>query len=235
MLIGAWQPRGLDVDIEHLFARADHPPPVSEMRRVQVEGKRLLVTVEPWSPWDQPTHRSWMKALRGPEVWVRFGHEMNLSFETYPWSGANHPTRWKGLWESWFTGMPENVRRVFCPNVGWDEETRNYHRFLQDISNTPHIVGLDGYQWGTEETVPMVFRDSLASMAETTNLPLLICETAAPQPGKNQQGWIRGLRHALIDYPHEVTGVVWFNEPKEKVWTLRGPAKRAFSALRSSR
>ncbi len=229
MWTGAWKPSGMAGDIEHVFCAADEPEwGRTELARIKDAGKIALLTIEPWTDANE-FDLEWNKILKkhGSEVLVRFMHEMNGNW--YPWAGR--PDQFLDRWREFFTTKPTNVISVWCPNVTYPGTKLPMGAYWPSGCQ-PSYVGLDGYQMNPGETADEVFRDSLVSIRLITDAPLLICETAAPRPGKNQRTWISDLRRVISEEGRgDVVGIVWFNEDKEQPWKLGGKASRAFSAL----
>ncbi|HWG86002.1 MAG TPA: glycosyl hydrolase [Deinococcales bacterium] len=195
--------------------------------------------------------RSWATGLAayGGPVLLRWAHEMNGDWT--PWgNGVNgnlpgqYVQAWRHLRAIFRAAGASNVRWVWSPNVAYDAGTA-FESFFPGDADT-EWVALDGYNWGftdavhggTWQSFGEIFADSYRRITSISTRPAMIAETGSADGPGDKAAWIRDAlgSNLPILYPR-VRAVVWFNEHKERNWTIGSSAAslEAFTeAARSS-
>ncbi len=188
-----------------------------------------------------------IQELNGSVI-IRFAHEMNLS--RYHWGGSpdefgpESPDRYirmfrhvagifrdQGVHNALFAFCPNNESLPnprFHPGAKWNE-ARNYYPGDEFVD----ILGMDGYNWGTTQTVDEhgwssrwltfeeIFRDIYHELRSINpEMPLYVFETASVHQGGNRNRWIRDAFYTAAIWG--IDGVVWFHVDKEQDWRLTG-------------
>lgn len=232
MLIGAFQPGEMPVDIELLYANSDDLGwVVPEVQRVRKAGRTPLLTIQPMSGIG---HTRDVLPYLGPCL-LRYGHEFNGWW--YPWS--RDPQRFVNDWHDiTFTrdaqALP--VRMIWCPNIMWTADGKTLTSFGgKDIAPfwpgylaAQDYLGLDGYNMiaGAPSVSPQqLFGRSLDALFGLASNPVLICETASPRR-HSQSAWAKELLRAMRQAGN-VAGVCWFNQDKsDGAWALSKASAR---------
>ncbi|MBA3413919.1 MAG: hypothetical protein H0U10_01670, partial [Chloroflexia bacterium] len=219
------------------------------LANASAHGATPMITWEPWDtiqgansfPLRQiaagdfdPYVRTWADGLATFErpVYLRFGHEMNGTW--YPWCvGQNRNTAedyvqaWKHLRDVFVEKKADNVRWVWSPNVSYNGSAP-LDNVLYPGDAFVDWIGIDGYNWGTQtddhrwQSFAKVFGPTLAEIdAIAPAKPVMIAETASAEEGGDKAAWVRSaLLHDLpLRYP-KVRALVWFDEEKERDWTV---------------
>jgi mannan endo-1,4-beta-mannosidase len=196
----------------------------------------------------------------GRPFMIRFAHEMNL--QRYHWGtekqeyGAGSPEVYRNLFRyvvSRFRKMnAHNALWVFCPNAesvpnpshdplaSWNQARRYYPG--DDFVN---VLGMDGYNWGTTQTVDRhgwksdwrsfeaIFRPLYEELkALSPGKPVFVFETASANEGGDKTAWIEDALKVLGQW--NVRGVVWFQARKEVDWRIQsGGSVSYLPAVRS--
>jgi hypothetical protein len=195
---------------------------------------------------------TWAKGLANyrDRVLLRFAHEMNGDW--YPWAvGANgnaknepntaeeYKAAWTCIRDRFEAADADNVKWVWSPNIKFHDSTP-FDRMYPGSSEVEWL-GLDGYNFGGSpgdwQTFVEVFDASLEDLktldAQSSNLPVMIAETASSEAGGSKANWIRAamFNNLPLVYP-QVRAFVWFNQKKEQDWrfTSSAPARAAFVA-----
>ena len=209
-----------------------------------------------WEPWDhlgghqQPAFHlsriiagefdhhlgSWARGLArfGAKVLLRWAQEMNGNW--YPW-GVGHSAAeeyreaWQHVWSRFQAERANNVLWVWSPNILDGAEA---FEALYPGDEYVDWVGLDGYNWGgwRSRSFDRLFSDSYERLAELTNKPMMIAETACAE-GPRKARWIReALGRQLPERYDRVRAVIWFNQRKERDWRVdsSAPSRQAFAA-----
>lgn len=181
---------------------------------------------------------SWAKGLAdyGDPVYLRFATEMNGNWQ--PWSiGQNGTTAevyvetWRYVHDRFANASADNVRWVWNPNANWYEDPDG----LRDIyPGDAYVdwVALDGFNWGTSyywadcscssfwQSFEDVFGSSYDVVAEITDKPMMIAETASAEEGGDKAAWIRETVANIPDRFPQVRALIWFNIDKETNWRV---------------
>jgi mannan endo-1,4-beta-mannosidase len=214
----------------------------SEINNLRARGETPMVTLEPYLSSGVASlsdiaagkydayFRKEADAVRGlgMTVMIRFAHEMNLlSSDWGPNKVGNAGSAYADAWRHIVTVFREqgatNVKWVWAPNV--DYGGRPFNQFFPGDEWVDYI-GLDGYNWGTSggesfAGFSKIFASSYATITQLSTKPLIITETAASETGGDKAAWIEET--FLETIPQEmprVTGVIWFNEDKERDWPV---------------
>lgn len=186
--------------------------------------------------------REWRKPLI-----IRLAHEMNLS--RYHWGGppeAYGPES-PGVYRALFRYVrgtfdrvgADNILWAFCPNAEsipnpgfapfapWNRAGAYYPG--HDVVD---LLGMDGYNWGTTQTLEKhgwqsrwrTFRDIFTPLyKELTGLapdkPVLVFETASAEDGGSKAQWVTGMLETAGEW--RLLGVSWFQVDKEIDWRLK--------------
>lgn len=187
-----------------------------------------------------------IKSLEGP-VLVRFAHEMNLS--RYHWGGSRDeygpesPQRYIKMFRHVRTIFNKqdthNAFFVFCPNneslpnakfdsdAEWNR-ARNYYPGDQYVD----ILGMDGYNWGTSQTIKehgwqsrwlpfeRIFADIFKELKKiNSKKPLYVFETSSVNQGGDRGAWIKNA--FVVAEKWGIDGLIWFHANKEEDWRLK--------------
>lgn len=188
---------------------------------------------------------------KGAAAWgkpfiIRFAHEMNL--ERYHWGtvkdryGPQSPK----IYQQMYRYVVDFLRKAgakkviwaFCPNAeslpnpaqdpaaAWNM-ARNYYPGDDYVD----LLGMDGYNWGTTQTVDKhgwqsswrSFQEIFAPLYQelrrlSPRKPILIFETASAMEGGNKTLWIKEAIPILQSW--QVQGLIWFQVSKEVDWRL---------------
>lgn len=184
-------------------------------------------------------------AFRGP-LMIRLAHEMNIS--RYHWGtqedayGPASPEIYRAMHRHVVSLFREagahNVLWVFCPNAESVPSTSydpgaGWNRMENYYPGDPYvdILGMDGYNWGTTQTLEKQgwrsqwrsFEDVFTQIYRelkslSPDKPLFVFETASAAMGGNKASWIAGAMETLQKW--DVQGIVWFQAHKEVDWRI---------------
>lgn len=194
--------------------------------------------------------------LWGRPFIIRFAHEMNL--ERYHWGttkedyGPESPMIYQRMFryvvDTFKKAGADNVLWAFCPNAEsvpspmyqpearWNT-VRNYYPGDEYVD----ILGMDGYNWGTTQTVEQDgwdshwkgFREIFGHLyCELRKInpkkPIFIFETSTAHHGGDRSAWVKEA--ALTIGSWSVKGIVWFHVDKEQDWRLTSEEAGMLSA-----
>jgi hypothetical protein len=152
---------------------------------------------------------------------LRFAHEMNGNW--YSWSpgvNGNMPSDFIAAWTH-VVGIfrddgATNVQFVWCPNVSFDGTRPLTETYPGDA--LVDWIGLDGYNWGTDQGMSWtgfddLFESSYATLIALTEKPFLIAEVSSAEEGGDKAAWIRDAFFESIPqrYPR-VRAVLWYDQ-----------------------
>ena len=196
------------------------------------------------------------KAFNQPFI-IRFAHEMNL--QRYHWGtsqkefGPQSPQ----IYQQIFRYVVNLFRRqgagqvlwAFCPNAesvpnmtydptsGWNKPFAYYPG-----DDYVDILGMDGYNWGTTQTLEKhgwksswkTFEEIFFSIYRELNArapqkPLFVFETACADMGGEKSKWIAEAFHTLNKW--KVQGVVWFQVRKEIDWRINSSGNLSYTQI----
>ena len=184
--------------------------------------------------------------LWGKPLLIRFAHEMNL--ERYHWGtatkdqyGPKSPEIYQSIFRyvvTYFRRMAaNNVLWVFCPNsesiphpvrdqASWNQAS-NYYPGDAYVD----LLGMDGYNWGTSQTVKKhgwqsqwrTFQEIFEPLyrelkALSPHKPIVVCEIASADQGGDKSAWIKEAWATAKAW--EVKGLIWFQLKKEVDWNI---------------
>lgn len=178
---------------------------------------------------------------------IRFAHEMNLA--RYHWGtgpsgyGPESPRIYREMFHhvaSIFEKTDaQNVVWVFCPNsesvpnasydpsAAWNRIEAYYpgDRYV-------HVLGMDGYNWGTTQTKAIhgwdsrwrefaaIFQPAWNTLRHLSpNKPIMVFETATVDQGGDKGIWVKNAFKTARAW--DLTGLVWFQVKKEYDWRLQ--------------
>lgn len=177
---------------------------------------------------------------------LRFAHEMNI--QRYHWGtaesdyGPQSPRLYKQMFQHVVSVFREqganNVLFAFCPNA---ESVPNASYDPAAAWNTisayypgdehVHILGIDGYNWGTTRTreehgwtsswqsFTGIFAPAVAELREINrDKPILVFETGSAKDGGNRDQWLLAGLESVQDWG--IQGLSWFQVDKEVDWSL---------------
>jgi len=239
------------------------PPPIETLRLVAARGAAPLLT---WEPWDytrstlaQPEYAlgeiaggrfdgyidSWAQALAALDqpVVLRPAHEMNT--QSYPWCVGilgNTADAYRAAWQrivARFRGAgATNVWFLWCPSVDWAGSGRPPLGDLYPGDAWVDLVGLDGYNggseldWGGWQSFRSIFNGSLDTLTRISARDVWIAETASAEAGGSKADWITQMWADLETRPR-VRALIWFNERREADWRIESSAS-SLSAMRAA-
>lgn len=176
---------------------------------------------------------------------LRFGHEMNLA--RYHWGspaaeyGPASPPRYRLMFRHVVTQVRKagavNIQFAFCPNIESSPSLSPHAAWNTASAYYPgnayvDVLGMDGYNWGTTQTLAAHGWESRWQSFETlfsplfTELrtlapakPIYIFETASTSQGGNKARWISDMVSTAKKW--QVAGLVWFQVNKELDWKLQ--------------
>lgn len=172
-------------------------------------------------------------AAYGKPFFLRFAEEMNGGW--FPWgAGVNGNTpedyiaAWQHIVSVFRAEGADNAVWVWSPNSEYD----GLYPFSDLYPGDEWVdwVGLDGYNWGSQElsgwrTFSDVFYPSYQTVTALTDKPLMIAEMASTELGGDKAEWIRqGLLTDLPTFMPRIRAVVWFNRDKETDWRVESSA-----------
>jgi len=184
--------------------------------------------------------------LWGKPLLIRFAHEMNL--ERYHWGTATkdrYGPRSPEIYQSMFRYVVtyfrkkgvDNILWVFCPNSeSIPHPVRDQALWNQASNYYPgdayvDVLGMDGYNWGTTQTVKKngwqsqwrTFREIFEPLyLELKQLsphkPIVVFEISSTDQGGDKSTWIKEAWATTKAW--EVKGLIWFQLRKEVDWNI---------------
>ena len=163
-----------------------------------------------------------LRTYGGPVILIPFS-EMNGDWS--PWSGTlngNTPDEMIAAYRH-LHGFFNDVPNV---SFGWAVNSRSYPNTPENSITKYYpgdeyvdYVGVDGFNFGNPwESFSTIFSDSLETLAQYNKPTFLFSFGSAPGPQKS--AWLDdALNEQLPNYPH-VTGMIYFNQDKERNWLL---------------
>ncbi len=182
----------------------------------------------------------------GKLIIIRFAHEMNLS--RYHWGtdavsyGRKSPEMYRAMYRyvvNRFRRLDvSNVRFAFCPNAeSLPSPLRDPHAVWNTVQayypgdDVVDYLGMDGYNWGTTQTVDKngwqsTFRsfENIFSPLYTElkklapSKPMIVFETASTNAGGDLEEWIDGALQTMVHWG--IKGFCWFEVNKELDWRM---------------
>lgn len=180
--------------------------------------------------WDEQIAETARFSL-GTGVQVRFGHEMNGSPTWSEW--GQQPElyirawrRARQIWRDEGNGAPW----IWSPNITDPDDPMTDLELYYPGDDECDYVGLDGYSYpnGGNKSFSALFSEDLSRLADLSDRPLWICETAVSQSTPDRAGWISGMFETLRDNPR-VVALSWW-ERDEYAITEDAAACEAFRA-----
>lgn len=185
-------------------------------------------------------------AAWGKPFIIRFAHEMNL--KRYHWgtdkdhygpqSPENYQRMWRYIVDIFRKAGANQVLWAFCPNAEalpnpTHDPAASWNRVQSYYPGSDYvdILGVDGYNWGTTQTVEkngwqsrwQSFQEIFAPLHKelrslAPNKPLLVFETASARQGGDKTSWIKDAMPVLRSW--QVEGIIWFHVNKKVDWRL---------------
>ncbi len=190
----------------------------------------------------------------GKPFMIRFAHEMNI--ERYHWGtskdhyGKISPDIYKQMFQYVVTCFKhagtDQVLWAFCPNseslpnaaynntASWNR-IDSYYPGDQFVD----ILGIDGYNWGTTQTLEKhgwqsnwrSFKEVFSSAYEelkkiAPHKPMFIFETASAEQGGSKSDWITEAFSVHKDW--DIQGVIWFQVNKEIDWRINSTGNTSY-------
>ncbi len=171
-------------------------------------------------------------------VFLRFMHEMNLN--TYHWGveesnyNENYPKIYKSIYRYvaniFKRNSIDNVIWIFCPNCTsvpnepWNNLINYYpgDRYVD-------VLGMDGYNWGTTQTLEKdgwnsqwqsfssIFLQTFIELRKIApSKSIIVCETASVEDKRDR--WIEEAIETSKKW--DIKGILWFQVNKENKWSL---------------
>ncbi len=188
---------------------------------------------------------------------IRLAHEMNVA--RYHWGtkksdyGPESPGIYKSLFRYVVTLFQKagarNVLWVFCPNAesvpntsydpsaSWNR-IENYYPGDEYVD----ILGIDGYNWGTTQTMAKngwnsqwqsfaaIFQHPVKTLRQLApEKPLMVFETASVSQGGDKSSWIKNAFDTAKAW--ELGGLVWFQVKKENDWRINSDGAVSFKHI----
>ncbi len=207
----------------------------AELDSIWRRGGVPMITWEPWTsggrgfPLRDIAAKRFDRYLRraagsariwGKPLFVRFAHEMNGHW--YPWGagvGGNTAREFRKAWKHIvdlfrFQGAT-NVRWVWSPN---EDSGGNFPLgSLYPGDRWVDWVAMDGFVFGGTVGWPSfttIFGSTYERLAELSDRPMMIAETAANDEGGDKAAWITSaLRHEAPRFSR-IRALVWFDDVK---------------------
>jgi mannan endo-1,4-beta-mannosidase len=183
----------------------------------------------------------------GKPYLIRFAHEMNLagyhwgstSQDFGPESGAKYRAMFRHIVEVFRAEKANNVSWVFCPNAdSVPTESWNKIGSYYPGDDVVDVIGLDGYNWGTTQTLAAngwnsewrsfesIFAIPLQELRQiTSKKPAAVFETSSAAEGGNKETWILEALDSAKSLG--LIALVWFELNKEIDWRLETNVSRA--------
>jgi beta-mannanase len=175
----------------------------------------------------------------GKPFYLRLDDEMNGNWDA--WSpGQNGNTvasfvaMWRHVHDRFVSAGARNVRWIWTPNVTSQGAASDFTGMYPG-DNYVDIVGLDGYNWGTSNSIgwqsfTQIFAKDYATLGRIAPAkPVWIGETGASATGGDKGAWF--LRTFLTEIPQSfprIQAVIYFDEDKtadgEANWLVNAPA-----------
>jgi hypothetical protein len=187
----------------------------------------------------------WAAAARTAKtrVLIRFAHEMNGRW--FPWGSGvdgNTPAEYVAAWRHVVTVFRDdgasNVRWVWCIATGGPQTT--IASFFPGASYV-NWMAMDGYNHdrnGDWRSMQTIFATDYKLLAQLSNLPIMIAETASVEdPGDitRKSGWIRtGLLTTIPTYFPRIRAVLYFDgtgSGNEYPWASSSSSMAAMKAV----
>jgi hypothetical protein len=192
--------------------------------------------------------RRYARAARdyGKPLLIRFAHEMNLSRYHWGTDAAGYGPLTPALYKSMYRYVVErfreegadNVGFVFCPNAEsvphpeWDSDADwNRADAYFPGADVVDVLGIDGYNWGTTQTLERdgwdshfrSFAEVIGPMFETLRslspeTPIAVFETASASEGGDKTAWVKAAVDSMQSWG--IAGFSWFEVDKEVDWRL---------------
>ncbi|MFV2063627.1 MAG: glycoside hydrolase family 26 protein [Chloroflexota bacterium] len=184
--------------------------------------------------------RQWARDARafGAPVLVRFAHEINNNY--FPWSVNsfdNSPATFKAAWRRVYSIFRSegatNVKFV------WSVAKKkcsgcNPYAEVYPGDNYVDYMAFSGYNWGAikgKKWLSMYesYRIATNKLAEISNKPIIVAETASNSIGGDKVAWIRdGYREVYRKLP-QISSIVYLSADLRDVghpdWRITSPAK----------
>jgi hypothetical protein len=206
-----------------------------ELDSIWRRGGVPMITWEPWTsdgrgfPLREIAAKRFDRYLRraagsarnwGKPLFVRFAHEMNGHW--YPWGagvGGNTPREFRKAWKHVvdlfrFQGAT-NVRWVWSPNE--DSGGSLPLGSLYPGDEWVDWVAMDGFVFGGTVGWPSftkIFGNTYERLAELSDRPMMIAETAANDEGGDKAAWITSALRREAPRFSRIRALVWFNDVK---------------------
>ncbi|HOW55130.1 MAG TPA: glycosyl hydrolase [Syntrophorhabdaceae bacterium] len=203
--------------------------------------------------------RSWKKPFL-----IRFAHEMNI--KRYHWGttedeyGPKSPEIYRQMHRYVFDLFGRagayNALWVFCPNAESVPNTSHDPSASWNVISSYYpgdlytdVLGIDGYNWGTTQTMTKhgwdsrwksfeeIFEPAYGQLsaigAAGGQKPLIVFETATVSQGGDKKQWIR----EALDVSEQwgLQGIVWFQSRKELDWRINSDPDADHAPLIKSR
>jgi mannan endo-1,4-beta-mannosidase len=188
---------------------------------------------------------------------MRFAHEMNI--ERYHWGtekeayGPLSPRIYKRMYQYLFSLFRKagagNVLWAFCPNAesvpntSYDPKA-SWNRACNYYPGDSYVdlLGMDGYNWGTTQTVEkngwksrwQSFREIFSPIYQqlkdlSPGKPLFVFETASAGKGGEKGAWTREAIETARQWG--LQGLVWFQVKKEIDWRINSEGDTSYLPL----
>lgn len=236
---------GREPDVVHVFTDwAPKPFPAGNVATITDHGAVPLITWEPrrWSgdPITDPLGRilsgvdddhitSWGRSAKayGRPLYLRFAHEMNGNW--YPWgrlapnTADEYVAAYRHVHDLVVAAGGDNVRWVWGPNTidSPSLEARAYYPGKAYVD----VVGLDGYNWGTERadtrwrSFGTIFSSTIDSIRTYADEPVWITETGSTEVGGDKAAWLRDM-FATVAADDRYAAIIYFDAPGTGDWPL---------------
>jgi len=235
VVIGAYDPRGIlagvPYTVEHWYVEQDQPERLAEVLRLVPEERIVLVTVQPFRSADgtTPVLQSIVQgdldaqlrqiaavvgASRRGELWLRWGHEMDLT-GLYPWC-VDDPALYRAAYRRVVSVVRAEgltgVRWVWSPAGNTGAEAFYPGDDVVDLVGMT-VLGDEGWdrQFGQP---PRSFEELTRpryQLLERFGKPLIIAELGVSGTAERQERWLAEAVPALDRFPL-LRAIVYFND-----------------------
>ncbi|MFN8579355.1 MAG: NPCBM/NEW2 domain-containing protein, partial [Gemmatimonadaceae bacterium] len=173
--------------------------------------------------------------LKPKPVFVRYMHEMNLNFGTYPWAAfrcggaAGYIQAFQRVHDILVQAGATNVLHVWCPNAYWGaNDASNHLWFKQYYPGDAYVdwMCVDGYDWygeykpdGTKYPDPQTFTHMLSAsldlLESTSSKPIILGELGVVEDPRSptwKPNWLRDAFTVQIPARPRIKAVMYTNE-----------------------
>lgn len=217
-------PKNIKQTVEDVLAKNRTPiltiEPWQELRATPA-AKKLLLDIS-FAKYDKTIKATCttLAEVKG-EIIIRWGHEMELKNDRYPWSNGD-PTEYKNAYKRFADACrTKSTTFKFMWSPAGDDGTEKYYPGDSYVD----YIGLSLYSFEEWEIKNIGYHRSFDEIIEgkynhvkAFNKPIIIAEMGITGDDNSQKKWMNAFANAVAKYPL-ITGVVYFNSKDvEGVW-----------------